>query len=163
MRVVIYGAIGLLILLLQIGVVPYVQIDGQGPLLAVVPVVAIGLLYGPGEGAWAGGVIGALTDLTMGGLWGLATLLYMTVGVVAGRFAWAEGSALAFLSFFGTGLAAGVVRAVGIVALRAGGGHISLPALVPSLAFMGYTACLGPLVVAVLDGRVGARRRGREA
>lgn len=164
MKVVIYGLIGLIVVVLQIGVVPHVLIDGQGPVLAVVPVVAIGLLYGPSEGAWAGGVMGALTDLTMGGLWGLATLLYMTVGWVAGRFAGSGRSAMTFLSFVGTGAAAAAVRAVGVVALRAGGGHVSLPALVPGLAFMGYTAVLGPIVLAVLDGRVRrTRRREREA
>lgn len=164
MRVLIYGAIGIVALVLQMGVVPYVMIDGQGPLLAVVPVVVVGLLYGPVEGAWAGAVVGALTDLMMGGLWGLATLLYMTVGYAAGRFSGTGRSGRTFLAFVGAGAAAAAVRAVGIVALRAGGGHVSVAALMPGLVFMGYTAVLGPIVLAIMDGRLHRRRRSnREA
>jgi rod shape-determining protein MreD len=160
-RVVIYGAIALITLIAQMGVIPHLLIDGQGPVLAVVPVVAVGLLYGPGEGAWAGAVIGALTDVLIGGPWGLATLMYMAVGFVAGRFAGAGRAALGALAFFGCGAAAAIVRAAGIVGLRAAGAHVSLAALVPGLVTLGYTAVLGPPLVAILDGRVGRGRRER--
>jgi len=161
-RIVIYGALALLATILQMGLVPHVLVLGQGPTLVVVVVVAVGLLYGPTEGVWAGGVAGALTDLLLGGPWGLATLAYMAVGYVSGRFAWARGRVRAAAALVLSAAAAAAVRAVGIVALRAGGGHVWLPGLVPGPEGLVYTAVLTPFLIAVLDGRVGPSRRAAQ-
>lgn len=159
MRIVIYGAIGLIALLLQVGLVPHVLIDGQGPALAVVPVVVVGLLYGPSEGAWAGGVIGALTDLSLGAGWGLATLVYMAAGYAAGRLAFVGRGALPVLALLACAAATVFVRALGTAALALAGSHPSLAALVPGVVGVAYTSVLAPPLLALLDGRVGARRR----
>ncbi len=163
MRIMIYGAIGIVALVLQIGLVPHLLVHGQGPTLAVVPVVVIGLLYGPSEGAWAGAVIGALTDLSLGAGWGLGTLLYMTVGFVAGRFAFAGRAALPILALVGSALAALAVRLGGVLALVVAGAHLSLTALAPDAVGLAYTAVLAPPLLALLDGRVGGRRRRAQA
>ncbi|MCL6596534.1 MAG: rod shape-determining protein MreD [Firmicutes bacterium] len=162
MRIAVYAAMGLVALLLQAAVVPHALVFGQGPALPILPVVAVGLLYGTSEGAWAGGVIGALTDLFLGGAWGVGTLLYMATGYACGRLAGARGGGRLLVAVAAAGVAAAVVRAAGIAALRAGGGHVSLSALVPSPAYVAYTAVLAPFVLALFDGRATGRRRRRE-
>ena len=163
MRVVIYGAIGVIALILQMGLVPHILIAGQGPMLGVVPVVVVGLLYGPSEGAWAGGVIGALTDLSLGAGWGVATLLYMAAGFAAGRLAFVGRSALMVLSLFACAAAEIAVRTLAVAATLAAGAHVSLGALAPSLVGAAYSAVLAPPLLALLDGRVGASRRKARA
>ncbi len=157
MRVVIYGVIGLFALVLQMGLVPSILVDGQGPFLAVAPVVVLGLLYGPGEGAWAGGVIGALVDFSLGAGWGLATLLLLAVGYGAGRLAFAGRALLPVLAFVLTLLAAGLIQVVGRVSLVASGAHLTLASLVPGGIGVVYSAVLAPPLLLLLDGRIGRR------
>lgn len=163
MRIVIYGALGLIALILQMGLVPHILIEGQGPMLGIVPVVVVGLLYGPSEGAWAGGVIGALTDLSLGSGWGLATLVYMAAGFLAGRLAFIGRGALMALSLFACALAEVAVRDVATAAQVVAGAHVSVAALVPGIVGIAYTAVLAPPLLALLDGRIGASRRKARA
>jgi hypothetical protein len=163
MRIVIYGAIGLIALIAQMGLVPHILIQDQGPMLALVPVVVVGLLYGPAEGAWAGGVIGALADFSIGAGWGLATLLSMAVGFGAGRLAFSPRGLRPILAFFVCAAAVVVVHAFALAALALAGANLVLAALVPSPVAVAYTAVLAPPLLLLLDGGVRRERRPRRA
>jgi rod shape-determining protein MreD len=162
-RLVIYGAIGLIALLAQMGIVPHILIDGQGPMLGLVPVVVIGLLYGPGEGAWAGAVIGALVDFSVGGAWGLATLLSMAAGFGAGRLAFVGRGARTLLAFFVCALAVLLVQAFAVVGIALGGGNLAPSALLGGMVSVLYTAVLAPPLLILLDGGVGRQRPASRA
>lgn len=162
MRIVIYAIMGLVLTVVQMAIVPHLVIHGGSPELPMVFAVAVGLLYGPDEGAVAGLILGLVPDLVGGWDVGVTALVGLTAGYVSGRFAFLRGEALSFLAFFGSAAAAYAVQVAGLLAVRAFGGHVALSALFPHVASLAYTAVLGPIVLAVLDGRVGRRRRRQE-
>lgn len=163
MKVVIYVIMGLVLTVVQMAIVPHVTIHGGSPDLPMVFAVAIGLLYGPEEGAVAGLILGLLPDLVGGRDVGVTALVGLVAGYMSGRFAFLRGEALSFLAFLGSALAAYATQVVGLVAVRAFGGQVALAALFPHISSLAYTAVLGPIVLAILDGRVGRRRRQEQS
>lgn len=83
----------------------------------------------------------------------------MAAGYAAGRLAFVGRAALPAIAFFGCAAATVLVRALGTAALALAGSHPSLGALVPGAVAVAYTSVLAPPLLALLDGRVGARRR----
>jgi rod shape-determining protein MreD len=162
MRIVIYVLMALALTVVQMAVLPYIMIHGGSPDLAAVFIVTIGLLYGPTEGATAGLVLGLVPDLVVGRDVGVGALVGMAAGYASGRFAFLRGEALSFVAFFGSAAAAYALQVVGLIVLRAAGGAVMLPALFPHLSALAQSAVLGPVVLAVLDGRVGRRRDRQE-
>lgn len=162
MRVVIYALMGIVLAVVQMALIPYVAVHGGTPNLSMVFTVAIGLLYGPAEGGTAGVVLGLITDLLTGRNVGVTALTGLVVGALAGRFAFLRGEALSFLAFFGSAAAAYAAQLAGLLVLRVTGGDVAFAAYLPHVSSLAYSAVLGPVVLAVLDGRVGRRRRLRE-
>jgi rod shape-determining protein MreD len=161
MRVLAYGLMGLVAVVVQMAVLPVLAVRGMVPWLSVALVVAVGLLYGPTEGVWAGGVVGGLTDLAVGRYVGLGTLAHMAVGYVAGRLAWLPPSARAVAAFVGSGAAAMATRAWVTMGMRLGGAHVPLHLALGSPISALYTALAGVVALSVLDGAAwGRRRRG---
>ena len=80
-------ALIVLVVLLQVTVMPYLQIADGVPDLVAPAVVAVGLLRGPLSGAVAGFAAGLLVELAAPiGTLGVYALLYLAAGAVAGHY-----------------------------------------------------------------------------
>ena len=147
--------------LLEVSVMPYVNVADGIPDLVAPTVVVIALLRGPLVGAVAGFSAGMLLELTAPiGTLGVLALLYLAVGAWCGRYCESEESA-GLLAPLALSVMAALAVQLGFMAFQLLLGH-HMPAsefvgrvLFPTLAL---TALLSPPVLLVARRLLGAPR-----
>ncbi|MDX6647587.1 MAG: hypothetical protein QOK40_3314, partial [Miltoncostaeaceae bacterium] len=144
------AALGVLVVLLEVTVMPYIQVADGIPDLICGWVVAVGVLRGPLVGGVAGFCAGLLAELTAPvGTLGVLALLYLAVGAFCGRYTERPEAAGLVVPLSLMVVAAGFVQ-VGYAVTQALLGADVSPArtvirlLVPQMAL---TALLGPPVL----------------
>jgi rod shape-determining protein MreD len=147
------AALGVLVVLLEVTVMPYIQVADGIPDLICGWVVAVGVLRGPLVGGVAGFCAGLLAELTAPvGTLGVLALLYLAVGAFCGRYTDRPEAAGLVLPLSLMVVAAGFVQ-VGYAVTQALLGTDVSPArtvihlLLPQMAL---TALLGPPVLLVV-------------
>lgn len=153
------AVMGLVVVLLQITVMPYISVSDGIPDLVVALVVAVAVLRGPLVGAVTGFSCGLLVELTAPvGTLGVLALLQLAVGAWCGRFAdRPEASTLALpLALIVAGAAfvqVGYAAFQLLLGTEATASAIALRVVVPTIAL---TALLGPPVLLVARRLLGA-------
>lgn len=144
------GALVVLVVLLEVTVMPYVQVADGVPDLICGWVVAVGVLRGPLVGGVAGFCAGLLAELTAPvGTLGVLALLYLAVGAFAGRYTERPEAAGLVLPLSLMVVAAGFVQ-VGyalfqvLLGTEVSAARVVIRLLVPQMAL---TALLGPPVL----------------
>lgn len=84
MRLLVWGLLLIIALILQATLVPLIAVQGIRPDLLLLAVVSSGLLLGKEQGVGIGFFAGLLQDLASGNIFGLNVLSKMTTGYVAG-------------------------------------------------------------------------------
>lgn len=149
-QAIVCAGLLLVAFLLQVTLLARLGIPGATPDLLLVTVIALALAYGPMAGALCGFGAGLLVDLAPPGSGpvGIAALLGMAVGVVAGAAIDPRDRTVPLLAGVVALSAGGVVLATAGLESLLGTGRVSWPA-VPGLTLsaMAYAVLLAPLVI----------------
>ncbi len=84
MRIFILSLILLTEVMIESTILPFFRIKGITPDIALITIIAIGLIYGKKEGTFLGFIGGLLSDILYGTIIGLHALPFMLIGYVMG-------------------------------------------------------------------------------